>query len=509
MTYDPANSFDLLTVRNTTLGGNDLLASYHYTNHVVDSFTGANGATTSYLPNALGQNTLTTYPSPQSPVKYVYPPGSPYLSEVQAQTAAGVFATVASFTYDAFGRVQTTTDAAGYTTTYSYDAADRLTDQAFSDQTHNTFTYNLLDLFTVTDRVGRMTSLAFDADRRFSEASSASRAVSLQYFDDDGAGANLLKVFDSLGNATVYHRDIEGRTTTKTSEAEGLTEAYAWNALGQLTADPSVATYAYSLDGTLKTVTYRDAQTPAVGFTYDPAYKRLNSVASSTASTTYDYYPVQSGIGANLVHTAQTTFSNRSSTSDTITYGYDAMDRAVSRTISSNAADALAGWPDSITYDSLGRPLVVMTADEFDYYYADLTARPTFVESSSGPNCAWTFGDPHGPAFVDDILCDPPYGEWAYSYSANGQVATSASNGGPTASYAYDGTGRAPERHDTRSGLLRLHVRSGRRHGERRRPQRQSEFPDFPIGLSNDERAVRCARERHRGRRLEVSVGRR
>jgi YD repeat-containing protein len=54
--------------------------------------------------------------------------------------------TAASFSYDAFGRVRTYTDAAGWTVTCDYDAADRIARITYPDGTAQRYTWDRLDL---------------------------------------------------------------------------------------------------------------------------------------------------------------------------------------------------------------------------------------------------------------------------------------------------------------------------------------------------------------------------
>jgi YD repeat-containing protein len=52
--------------------------------------------------------------------------------------------------------VQTFTDSEGWSVTYSYDAADRITRITYPDTTSETYAYSNLDLASYQDRQGRL-----------------------------------------------------------------------------------------------------------------------------------------------------------------------------------------------------------------------------------------------------------------------------------------------------------------------------------------------------------------
>ena len=71
-----------------------------------------------------------------------------------------------TFTYDDYGRKRTSTDAAGLTLTYDYDALDRVTKVTYPDTTYEETVYNRLDAEKRRDRLGRWTQTFYDALRR-------------------------------------------------------------------------------------------------------------------------------------------------------------------------------------------------------------------------------------------------------------------------------------------------------------------------------------------------------
>jgi len=67
-----------------------------------------------------------------------------------------------TYTYDAYGRVESVEDADGYLVITDYDALNRITARTYPDNTTETFTYSRLDLVEQKDRLGRITRHFYD-----------------------------------------------------------------------------------------------------------------------------------------------------------------------------------------------------------------------------------------------------------------------------------------------------------------------------------------------------------
>ena len=61
---------------------------------------------------------------------------------------------------------RTFTDSEGWSVTYDYDAADRITKKTYPDGTTDLYTYDKLDLVSYQDRQNRVWTYAYDANRR-------------------------------------------------------------------------------------------------------------------------------------------------------------------------------------------------------------------------------------------------------------------------------------------------------------------------------------------------------
>jgi YD repeat-containing protein len=205
--YAP-NGIDLVTLDRGASGK----APEHQTTlaynaqHRPTSITDASGQTTMLDYNPRGQLTKVT-DALGNATTYTYDANG-YLTTIQSPVAGSTY----GFTYDAFGRVASVTDPAQITVMYAYDAADRPTSATFPDGTSTTFAYNLLDLASVTDRLGQTTSFAYDAGRELVQTKDPlGNTVTLNYC----ACGQVSSIVDPLGNTTTFDRDLEDRVVAK------------------------------------------------------------------------------------------------------------------------------------------------------------------------------------------------------------------------------------------------------------------------------------------------------
>ncbi|MGC4082340.1 MAG: hypothetical protein QM736_09605 [Vicinamibacterales bacterium] len=159
-----ANGIDLEEVRQITSGGSDLLTTYddYDTQHRAGTTIDAAGSTTTLAYNSAGQiQSVTNAKSETTTYSYSTPEG--YLTSVTGPVTGAT----TTYTYDSYGRPRTVTDADGYVVTTDYDALNRLVARTYPDGTHETFTYERLDLVEETDQLGRITRHFYDrAGRR-------------------------------------------------------------------------------------------------------------------------------------------------------------------------------------------------------------------------------------------------------------------------------------------------------------------------------------------------------
>lgn len=354
-----ANNIDLLTV--TQMGGpTTYLPIANFSNynsqHEPQTYVGADGETWRYTYNPAGQLASVTDPLTET-TTYNYDSLGRLASVTNANDATAV-----ALTYDSADRVNTLTDSEGYVLTIAYDNLDRVTSVLYPDGTTDLYNYNFqsganrgkpsLELRTHTDRLGRVTTYAYDADRRLTSvtqpvSAEVTRTTSYDYYENWA----LKDLIDPNGNKTHWTVDLQSRPTAKTyayGTSKAVTETYAYetntsrlasitDALGQVTA------YSYAHDDRVIGLTYTGAvnPTPNVLFAWDPHFPRLTQMTDGLGVTNYSYFPVGMD-GALQLYEADGPFDN-----DVISPAYDPLGRLSKLDI--------PGGNEEFGYDSLSR----------------------------------------------------------------------------------------------------------------------------------------------------------
>ena len=454
--YD-GNEIDLLQIRQTTgrpatdpdpctgdpgtAGINELLASYTYNSqHEVLTSTDAAGQTWTHTYTPTGQ--LETEVSPErdgpdgNPLSAAertttyeyYPTGVP--GEGRLKKATGPSSPQGSptsdYSYDAFGRLETTTDTDGYMITRESDDLDRLTKMSFPDGTYTETSYERLDAVRHRDRLGRWSHMFHDALRRpVGLRSPLGRTVTYQWCNC----GSLESLVDSEGNETAWERDIQGRVTSET-RANGAIKVYEYETttsrLKEIKdAQNQVKEYEYYPDNRLKRIAYKnslgqpDPDTPEVALVYDPDYGHLESRTDGGSSTTlYDHHPVTSPptLGALRLASVDGPLPN-----DTITYEYDEVGRVAGRTIDGVAATQ--------AYDALGRIEEATNAlGTFNYTYEGATRRVSSVLYPNDQTTAVSYLGNLGDHRLSEIHYHLPGGatllKHGYTSDAGGRIKT-------------------------------------------------------------------------------------
>jgi RHS repeat-associated protein len=346
---------------------------------------------------------------------------------------------MATYAYDAHGRVTSTTDAAGSVTDYMYGASGNLptvTAPSNNDagvRPVTTYGYDVVGRVTsVTDPLGKSTTYAYDALDRvtsvtlpkpsagsplnftttytydtfessssltFTDVTDPNGRVTRQGYDQFG---RLRRSVDTLGNATsyAYTRDLLASIT----DANGYTTSYEYDALKRLSAtvfpDNARESYAYRADGLLQSKTDRKSQ--AISYGYD-AMKRLRQKTYPNGATIQ--YTYQGQMLTQVV-------DSLNSPSETHTFGYDPQLRMTSNT---------QGPRGTLTYT---------------YGANDAVGTMTV---SGGPTTTYAY---YPDGSLNTIQWTPVAGLFKYAYRLNGQYDTITMPNGQTRSYAYDDQGR-------------------------------------------------------------------
>ena len=375
------------------------------------SVINGNGATTGYGYDSNGNRTSVTPPSP----------------------AGGTTMTV-----DALSRVLSVIDGKGQKTTYSYDTLDRVTQILFNGATTCTpsngkcisYAYDLDgNRQSMTDQSGT-TTYYYDALNRVTTESlpdttsvCAGSSPSGLTYSYDGVG-NLLTYCDS-GGTTTYAYDPDNRLLSIAEPG------------GSCGSTPTLCTtFGYNADGNRTTITFPGGATQTTGF--DNAQNVSSVVGKSSTGTTLTSFAYTYANGANDTPLVQTATENDPVASNTYTYAYDALNRLTGASVTSGTGTAY-----SYTYDP-DNNMLTRTAGSVTTTYADNSADQlcwAYVGTSSNP-CATT---PTGATTYGFDANGNESGSSAgasFSYNPKNQT-TSITYGGTTLSnLGYSDTGQ-------------------------------------------------------------------
>ena len=314
-----------------------------------------------------------------------------------------------SYTYDGNGNVKTRIDAASHTTSYLYDALNRVTQVTAPDNGVTVYTYDVEgNLGSVKDPRLLVTSYTYN-----------------------GLGQLSTQTSPDTGQTT-YTYDSAGRLATK-AKADGISITYGWDALSRPTSRTSA--------GTTESFAY-DQGTYGVG--------RLTQMTDATGSTTYSY----SGAG-ELIQQVNTIYGNVYTTSWSydaaghrltmtypttglvLGYGYDSYGRLSS--ITSNIGGTWAIIADSFLYEpATQRRYAWRFGNNLpNLITLDTDGRVSQLASGGARNLSF------GYTSVDTLLSktDNAYGDNAsYGYDAADRLQTVTSSSDPQ-SLNWDGVG--------------------------------------------------------------------
>jgi RHS repeat-associated protein len=282
------------------------------------------------------------------------------------------------WTYDAVGRVKTKTDVSGYTLTFDYDDLDRLTQITYPDGTFDQFTYKLLDQTLAQDRAGRKTTFAFNSMRQMTKRTDPlNRAILFEWCK---CGA-LRRLTDPMGRTTTWRHDVQGRVKCK-EYADGSKVTYLYedktSRLRQRIDEKlQVTQYSYNRDGTVSQKTYTNAAVATPSVSF--SYDQdYNRVTSMTDGSGTTRYSYYSVTGLPTPGAGQLAAILGPLPSDTIAYVYDKLGRRVTTVIN--------GMVSSLSFDAAGR-VTFATNDAlgaFDYAYDGNSDRLAFQVYPNG-----------------------------------------------------------------------------------------------------------------------------
>ena len=476
------------------------LASYTYdANHNVTSVTDAAGQVWNYAYNTAGQMLYATNPLNETRfweydssgrITRVTTPVAVAFASVVYGTTNTTAPTATSYNYSSPCAGVTAsantnlpisvTDSEGYTLCYQYDPLDRVTVVKYPDGTTDQYDYTFpnswpivsargtqsLDVWKVTDRLGRVVNYAYDQNRRLISKSETVKVAGVDVTRTTGysyyANGVLKELTDANGAVTHWEVDIQSRPTSKTyayGTVNARTESYTYDLAGRLKtrtdALGQTITYTYNKDNSIASYAYTNAvvATPGASFSYDPWYLRRTGMTDQNGTTTWTYKAVGSN-GALALDTEDGPFAN-----DTITYGYDAAGRVNSRTIPGGSAESLSydllghlsthGTDlGSFTYGYLGNSGQVtsrtigsiVTSWGYDSNTNDRRLLTIGTTGAVGRNFTYTSNAYQITGITDTAPATHPWlsQTWSYSYDASDRLLTGNGSIAGNSSFGYD-----------------------------------------------------------------------
>lgn len=363
------SGIDLIETRQTTGIGYDILSAYgNYLNHRPQLLAdhGVGPSTISY--SSSGRPLVVTN-AKNEVTSYAYEAGDLYLMSIARN---GI--DVATFEYDALGRISTVSDSQGYEVGFEYDGLNRVTKRTYPDGTYEENGYARLDLVRERDRQGRTTEYFYDRLGRLTATRDPLGRVTRQEWCVCGA---IDRLVDPNGNTVAWDRNATGRVVKQTRATLAIT-AYTYDATGRLLSmtDPKgqVSSYSYFPDDSVHTMQFSNSAvaTPAVTYSYDSFYRRMASMIDGGGTTSYTYRTAGQ-LGAGMLASVDGPLSN-----DVIEYTYDELGRVVGRTVNGTANQVV------LEFDTRGRVSAeVNNLGEFETAYVGASNN---VESVTYPN---------------------------------------------------------------------------------------------------------------------------
>ncbi|MGX7826360.1 RHS repeat-associated core domain-containing protein [Actinokineospora sp. 24-640] len=332
-------------------------------------------------------------------------------------------------TFDAKGNLLTSTDPAGRRTTFTRTSAGQVATETTPTGGVTSHTYEAGLPVSVTDPLNRTSTTFFDAAGRPVSVTDPAGAVTLTKYNalnlpvstTDALGGTQLLAYDGNGNPTSF-TDARGKVTsyahdqadrrTGTTDPRGKTATATYDPAGRTTATVSKAgkriEYTYnSLDLVTKVrfgVTGPTAQESEVTYAYDST-DRLSALTDSAGGSLSFTYDDRDRV---LTETRPT---------GTVGYSYDAADRQIGTTVPGLAATGYA-YDDSgtLTGVSRGADAVAITRDA--------AGRPTTLALPGGWTQTRTYDAAGQLTRIAYAQAGTAKGEITYTYDAAGRVSS-------------------------------------------------------------------------------------
>jgi RHS repeat-associated protein len=449
------NGVDVVAIkqRTGTSGSNPVwttMTSYTYGGgappHRPSSVTDGAGKTTQYTYSTTTGQVLTITNAKSEVTTFTYETNSSSAAYGKVLSITGdVSGGNRTFTYDAYGRMATSTDSEGYTLTYDYDALDRVRTTTYPDGTHEQYEYDDHSLVATRDREGRWTRHSYNPlMERVATQDPELRTTQFQWC----RCGKLRRFVDGNGNITEWQRDERSRLTKKINSDTSF-ETYTYDLSGRLQTEVDAmgrtTTYAYTVDDRIAKKDYSDTATPDVTYAYDTWYPRLTSQVDGTGTTTFAYHP--DGTATNGA--GQVALVNGPVSNDTLKHTYDELTRLKKLEIVDDATQTTASYSEEWTFDARSR----VTGEQNNlgsttYSFVGQSGRPTTVNYPNGMQTLYDYFGATGDFLLKQIknLSAGPsptvISQFDYTYRQDRAIDTwkvDQGSGATTWTFGYDG----------------------------------------------------------------------
>jgi RHS repeat-associated protein len=340
------------------------------------------------------------------------------------------------------------TDSRNTTTTYTYDALNRLTQKSFSDGTpsvkfgydQSTVTLNTSPI-SISNSIGRLSWTA--------SVNSSGVSITMDGYSYDSMGRIVNYYQRPPSNSNVFSMpvgyDLVGDVLSKTN-ANGLSYTSSYSVAPRLTQLTSSWLQSGSQSGgTLVSAMHYNAFGKPVsstlynGVNESWGYDARGRTTSYSAGSLYSYSVTNPSNGSNGYAPNGVVLYATDSINGKWSYSYDDFNHLSTSTCSSNCPDRLSTQAFSYGYDRYGnrwkQTVTAGSGPQPQFTFNGPGNVPNNRIDGPGPGC--TASQPYCYDQAGNLLND---GTHSYSYDAEDQL-ISVDNGN-TATYIYDGNGR-------------------------------------------------------------------
>ncbi len=444
-----------------------------------------------YFYDELGDLTSVTTPDVQTPLQYQYFPGHFFMMGTDARGNPEM-----TNTYFPNGRLESTTDAIGHVTSYTYDLVNNITTTIHPENSGTTiqrFDANGL-LLSETDPLNRTTSYTYDANRNKRTETDASNKTTIYDYDTNGflksvtdplnktisyvnnqhgmpltmtnqlgkigtltydQSFNLSSSSDEIGTQFTLLWDDHGNPLTMT-DGNGKVTRFTYDAFGNLLSrtDPLGHTTSYTYDELGRAVTMTDAR-GINRFVYDPLGRLLSVKDALENETTYRYD--ENGNQIEEINARQQITLHEYDPKNRlvkttrpdgtiVTYTYNFRDQKTAETISPPAAGGLGEFEPPPQEGPSGN------FHTMDLLTAESSRTTSYFYDDAGQLVKVTFPDTSEVNFTYDVLgrvetaSDERSKVYRYEYDPNcgcsNRMTKNIDPSGAFSLFAYDAAGR-------------------------------------------------------------------